>query len=298
MINRLSIFNYQSHKQTELEFSKGINAIIGVTDSGKSGIFRALNWLCNNHPSSGHPSWLSSKPMEVTGCFDDVSVCRAKRKGTNEYRLDGGEPFKAIRGSVPEEVRRAVNMGPVNWQDQHSQHFLLSSTAGEVGRQLNEVVQLDIIDRSVSRIASMVRENNAEMQATASLLDEHKEDLEQFGYLDKMEAMVEEYEGLRDEQSDCDNRRKGINSILERIETTEVNIREAESILEVRPHVKKVEQTVHAWVDLVKREMRINSVISSIEEVKERIRKNREKLKKLTKQWDGLMPDVCPLCGK
>jgi exonuclease SbcC len=51
MIDSLSIQNFQSHEKTELEFDEGINIIIGQSDSGKSAILRALNWVVNNKPN-------------------------------------------------------------------------------------------------------------------------------------------------------------------------------------------------------------------------------------------------------
>jgi len=47
MINSLTIQNFQSHKNTTLEFDNGINIIIGQSDSGKTAIIRALNWVIN-----------------------------------------------------------------------------------------------------------------------------------------------------------------------------------------------------------------------------------------------------------
>ena len=50
MIKKLIIENYQSHKRTEIDFSDGVNAVIGRTDVGKSAIMRALIWVMRNRP--------------------------------------------------------------------------------------------------------------------------------------------------------------------------------------------------------------------------------------------------------
>ena len=50
MIDKIKIQNYQSHENTELELSPGINVIIGETDRGKTSILRALNWMFSNRP--------------------------------------------------------------------------------------------------------------------------------------------------------------------------------------------------------------------------------------------------------
>ena len=52
MINTLQIEGFQSHDSTEIELSKGVNVIIGSSDSGKSSIIRACKWAFQNRPQS------------------------------------------------------------------------------------------------------------------------------------------------------------------------------------------------------------------------------------------------------
>jgi exonuclease SbcC len=49
-IKKLSLRNFQSHRETDLEFSPGLNIIVGPSDQGKSAIIRALRWLFYNEP--------------------------------------------------------------------------------------------------------------------------------------------------------------------------------------------------------------------------------------------------------
>ena len=48
-ILKVEIKDFQSHKNTNIEFSEGFNCIIGRSDSGKSAILRALRLvICND----------------------------------------------------------------------------------------------------------------------------------------------------------------------------------------------------------------------------------------------------------
>lgn len=47
---RLLIENFQSHEQTEVFFTEGLNVFVGPSDSGKSAILRALRWVLYNEP--------------------------------------------------------------------------------------------------------------------------------------------------------------------------------------------------------------------------------------------------------
>ena len=50
MITKISIKNIQSHKNSTLELSPGINAIVGSSNNGKSAILRAFYWARYNRP--------------------------------------------------------------------------------------------------------------------------------------------------------------------------------------------------------------------------------------------------------
>jgi len=52
MLKKISIQNFQSHKKTELDLVDGINVIYGLSQSGKSAILRALNWIIFNRKFS------------------------------------------------------------------------------------------------------------------------------------------------------------------------------------------------------------------------------------------------------
>jgi len=51
VVEKITIKNFQSHEETELQFSSGVNVIVGSSDSGKSAILRALKWVVQNKPS-------------------------------------------------------------------------------------------------------------------------------------------------------------------------------------------------------------------------------------------------------
>ena len=48
MIRSINIKNIQSHKDTTLEFSPGINAIVGSSNKRKKAVLRALYWAVYN----------------------------------------------------------------------------------------------------------------------------------------------------------------------------------------------------------------------------------------------------------
>ena len=78
MIQSVHIQNFQSHKNSTLEFSPGVNIIVGTSDSGKTAIIRALRWVVWNRPSgdSLRSTWGGKTSVEI--CLDKGSVERSK----------------------------------------------------------------------------------------------------------------------------------------------------------------------------------------------------------------------------
>ena len=62
MIKSLSIKNLQSHKESRLEFAApGVNIIVGQSRTGKSVLFRGLEKLARNRPTTGIESWVHNQ---------------------------------------------------------------------------------------------------------------------------------------------------------------------------------------------------------------------------------------------
>ena len=156
-IKSIRVQNIQSHKDTTLVFHKGVNAIVGITDSGKSSLYRSLDWLINNRAAGKtfYSSWGGDSIVDMT--FDDaVTVSRLKSKEGNAYEIAAPKrktsEFKAFKTTIPVEVSETVNMDDINLQTQLDAPFLLSSSAGDVAKVLNKVANLTSIDTSISNI--------------------------------------------------------------------------------------------------------------------------------------------------
>jgi len=155
MLKRLQIRNFQAHERFRIEFDPKITAIVGPTDSGKSSILRAIRWIVTNRPRGDgfvrdgtDECWSRIK-------IDDRYIGR-KRGKENVYRIDK-KTLKAFGSDVPEEVTNILNLGEVNFQGQHDPPFWFSLTAGEVARQLNQIVDLSLMDTLQGSLAHRLR---------------------------------------------------------------------------------------------------------------------------------------------
>mgnify|MGYP001594086453 CR=1 FL=1 len=192
MIQSLTIQNFQSHKNSNLEFCNGINVITGNSNCGKTAILRSLNWLINNRP--GGLSFKSSfadkkEDCKVSIVINDQTITKTKNTSVNSYEI-GSSLFDVVGSNVPAEVSALINISDINFQNQFDKHFLLMDSAGEVGRTINKVVKLDIIDELISNINSKVLSTNKEIEFKKSDVIKLEESLKKFENIEYIELLV------------------------------------------------------------------------------------------------------------
>ena len=241
MLKKVKIQNFQSHKDTELEFSKGVNVIAGQSDSGKTAILRALRWVFNNKPQgdSFRSHW--GGDTEVTVEFDDGFVTRGRhKKNDNFYGWHKDEKqFKAFGTNVPEPLVEYMDIDSVNVQSQLDPPFLLSETPGEVAKYLNNIANLSLIDSATYNINSKHREIEDEIK----LLEKGKESLqtklERFKEFDEIDRKQKELEALYNIYVLRCEEVSSLNKLITEVESINKTIKKNEKYLELEDLVLK-----------------------------------------------------------
>ena len=195
MIKTLSISNFQSHRKSELVFVPGVNVIVGSSDSGKTAVLRALNWIVNNRSSGEGFRSHWGGITEVVADFGGTIINRSRTDSKNLYQMDD-QIYEAFGRGVPEEVTDVINMTDLNAQRQLDAPFLLSKSSGEVAQILNESVNLSDIDRSLSTISGKVRGLNKDITDLKESLEEKEKELESLDYVEDLEKRIASVETL------------------------------------------------------------------------------------------------------
>ncbi len=212
MIKKIRLKNFVSHKDSELELDPGLNVIAGSTGNGKSVIHEGLEWaLLNNFRGLGfRPTTypVDKKDSSSVGViFDNGSVIRERNERTDEenkingYRFSNGNKsgkLEALRTDVPKEIFDISRIDEINIQGQEDDRFLLSkhTSPGEVAKKLNEFCGLTIIDEVLDRARSNVDSVNKELVRTQKDLEESEKEVKKLSYLDSIEPLFIEIDGL------------------------------------------------------------------------------------------------------
>lgn len=202
MIKHLAIRNFQRHEVLDLDLEPGVNVIVGRSGTGKSSVIRALRWLVFNRPlGEVYRRWGSGETLVEVETQAGNTVTRLKSNKENLYRLNGREVFRSFGQNPPEAIAKALNLGAINFQQQHDPLFLLSMSEAELSKALNEVAGLDDIDRSRSRVNSMMVRHRLEVSSTKSLRDKLKEEVETYAGLDELEVECKVLDNLAEQEN-------------------------------------------------------------------------------------------------
>lgn len=210
MIESLRIKNVQSHADSFLEFSSGINAFVGSTNNGKSAVLRSLLWAITNRPLGTDillSNWAYDKKgkqndeMSVTVVKDGSTLTRRKTKDTNEYVIDG-ETYEALKTEIPEQVKSFFSMSETNIQKQQDAPFLLSLSSGKVAEYFNRIVRLDVIDRVLSNAESTRRKTKNALEQSELTEARLSEEAEKYNWLESVDKLLSRYEHIEKRNSE------------------------------------------------------------------------------------------------
>lgn len=231
MIQSLKIENYQSHRDTYLEFCSGINVITGNSNCGKTAILRSLNWLINNRPGGlGFKSSFADKKEDckVSIVINDQTIIKTKNTSVNKYEI-GSSLFDVVSNNVPSEVSAILNINDINYSSQFDKHFLIMDSAGEVGRTINKIVKLDIIDELISNLNSKVLSTNKEIEYKKSDVIKLEESLKKYENIEVLELLITKIIKFNADIKEDETIIYSLNHILSEIKKAENKIIEVES---------------------------------------------------------------------
>lgn len=335
MLESLTIQNFQKHEALKVEFSPTITTIIGSTDAGKSALLRALRWACLNQPQGDGFKKVGTEEVQCKIHADDFVVRRTRSPSENLYELNGSR-LKPGGSGVPEPIQKALNVGPINFQGQHDASFWFSLTAGEVSRELNTVVDLEIIDQSLSYVVKNTNSSKAAAEVHQKSLQEAKKRKSELEWVD---GASEDFRKVKVAKYELDKQREAVADLSGLVEvvrrnTDQINrieqylqdaavvgtagkrmIEQGERAKSLRDAVTRLQEIehhanqeipdmseledLHDRMVAVKRTcFNLAASIEALEEATEDCKRCQDALNVAVKKYQELVGQECPLCGK
>lgn len=289
MINKLQIKNYQSHKDSAIELVPGLNVFLGDSRQGKTAIKRSLEWARFDRPigfanvsfwdrdKKNHPKTEQSVSIELS---DGTIVKRIRIKQRNGYDVTkDGETmsYDALNKKVPEDILNILNLEEINFQGQLEEPFMISKGSAEIGRVINQAVDLEKIDETLSFVEDLRKKTNTELKNNSTEIEKREETICSLSWIDKAEKLLSFIDA-------CD---------VEIYAKTVAKDKLADHILEIEDAISKINQFPKNISEIDKKFEEIdllNVELQSLGDDEEQLRKTVEEIDRIQAERSAL-PD-------
>lgn len=227
-VTEVHIKNFQSHKNTIIPLTPGLNVIVGQSNHGKSAVFRALHWLYNNEFNGKADSFirLNESKTSVKVLFNDgTSVEREKGRGdtgsVNSYTIthsDGSiQKFSSVSKDVPDEVRSILGSSnyvlpgdkkpnTLNFWPQGEPPYLLHESGPTRARILNSFTGIDRVDKAVKELASDNRNLARDEKNIIESIDKVTSRIAKYDNLDELQQIYDDMQVIVVEADEVQNK--------------------------------------------------------------------------------------------
>jgi DNA repair protein SbcC/Rad50 len=215
MILELRLQNFQPHKTMRLQFSPGLNVIVGPTDRGKSSVCRALRFIALHESASGLVSH-GETSLKVGVLTPEGVVSRFKDSKKYGYKAKG-EEFLACAKEQPKQVSDMLMLSDVNFQAQFDPHFLISLTPGQVAKEINKIVALEDIDLSITWLKSRESKLGVLMESNAANIEHYKQELTKYDSLESELALLNQIREVLDKLNLAEKRKATVAQFVSQV---------------------------------------------------------------------------------
>ncbi len=295
-ITEVELHNYRGFKHSVIPITPGLNVIYGEGDAGKSALEKALGWclydakqgkFINKGITTNKGKIKSKEEVYVQTTFSTGDIIRRGADSTtpNLYWIgkvgvpfeEWGDPIKNFK-DVPEDVRKIINIGSVNIGKQFDSHFLLSSKGSEIARDLNKMVNLEIIDSSQSNAKHFVTKIKREKGASEFNLAKYEKDLESYSYLEAMKVSLEIAEEVEKDIVANKESQREVGVLLNTLDESDEKMGKFKSILLFKTQVEALQELTNKVDSLSIERETVKSTLSQIAQNGDLIAKYKEAL--------------------
>jgi len=300
MLKSLTIRNFRLHKKLKIVFSPNITTLVGKSYAGKSTAVRALKWVFLNKPTGTSVIRWGASEAKVSAKIDLHEITRIRSKSKNLYLLQEktkdtitGHKFEAFGNNVPERIAKIVNTTENSFQGQHSLPFWFGETSGEVARKLNSIVNLSLIDTSLSYLSSTLTKARHTVDICKDRVGEIRKRKKELAFVVKMEKEWDSVKKASKQYVSLDAKTVELETILESCEDY------AKTVKSIKP--PSLSLLTNAYETLSEMEVKYTKIELTMDKITrmdgELCQLQKRKLS-LKKDLEIILKKRCPLCGR
>lgn len=295
-ITKVILKNFQSHEYSELEFTQGLNVILGQSDSGKTAIIRGIKWALYNEPKGDFFVREGEKETSVEIFFsNNVILKRIRLASKNIYELTDSfgklQRFESFGNIVPPQIYEEIQMSSytnftssksmLNIAEQLDGPFLIQDSPYERAKAIGKLNDVDILDVAYSDLKSDLLSLNSELKNKINLKNEAQAELDSLNFLEDYEKRLENLKKIKEiflKNNDFLLRLIDYKRQAENIES------ELEKERDIINKFKKLEEANTIFTEAINKKSKLKELINLRNDFiynSKEIEKNEELLKKL-----------------
>jgi exonuclease SbcC len=276
MIRSIRIRNFRTYLDKKIDFANGINLIIGVSNSGKSNVLRAIQWVRQNRPlglkvKNRYAAKKNDVVVEIT-TTEGSTVKLEKNTDGAIYSLEMNgnvQEFQGMDKAVPIEITKELNLSETNIAEQLDQHFLITSTAGEVARSMNTITHIEDVDKWVKSLTTKINTKTKEIDFISGLIKDNEDKLSDYADLDIMETDVKRLEASEAVYNDLSSTFNALSELIALIENTTTKIEPLRAFIKAKSTVELLSNGIRTYGKLCAEEVVLEAALSTYREMVE-----------------------------
>ena len=253
-IKTITLINFQNHKHSKFDLTNGINLLVGSSDSGKTAVARAIDFVIYNNSEGNDYVHIGEKHATVEIEFiDGAFIRRTKGDRLNkvEYRYAEDEDLHcwvAFSTTYPEDVVKFLGnppksklLGAMSYSNQSNKNFLVDLPETQIPGVISDLIGVSDLEESAILLSSKVKAMDSEIKSIdrdivniQKQLDEDYIDLdEKVEKATKIKNLISESSKIEKEKLLVKNYQDKYNTVRIRANDSRKEKEKAEKIIEI-----------------------------------------------------------------
>jgi DNA repair exonuclease SbcCD ATPase subunit len=277
---------------------------VGESYQGKSNVIRAFKWAALNRPAGTHFIRWGSKQCLVRIDVGKHKIVRMRARKDNVYSVDG-HALHAFGNNVPVSVSKILNLSNLNFQTQqeipHGEGplFWFALSPGQVSKRLNHIVNLDVIDRTLTNLQSESRKAHMSLEVCRERRDEAEKKAEVLSFVGRMDRDWQQVCKALDKGEILRNESDHLEEILHEAVKQKAIVKATRSHLgEADRELREIEALRKEIIRLDKEHGELRILLDEISRLGQNLENELEAFAEDEKKYKALMKGRCPLCGR
>jgi predicted ATP-dependent endonuclease of OLD family len=274
MLKTLHLKYFKSYEDFTFVFHRGVNAIIGEGMSGKTNVFRAIRRLKDYRPINSRflSHFANEKALSTISLKTQEGNIVELKQGKNKspvYTIisknGNRKEFRRINKNSPIEVKRVINLDEINYQGQLDNPYIVSSSAGQVTKIINNITQINTVDNWLKAIKQNIRS-----------LKFHLSEL-----IIQKKKTIKELDGL--------NEVRALGLIIKKVKSIKIKIeRFEERVYQIAKIIGEI-KAAQEEKELLQKSLVIEDIIKDVEKIRKKIDQKEAMIESIIELIDAMI---------